>query len=241
MSDNLAHWNAVCRPPKEALKPITGGRLKGKTDINPQWRLKIMTAHFGPCGFGWTLTVDKQWLETGADNQVAAFVNISLYVKVDGEWSEAIPGSGGAMFVENELKGPHVSDEAFKMATTDALSVAMKLIGVAGDIYEGQWDGSKYSTPGRPSGEEPPPKAPPKKPPAKPRGKPKPDEQPEGYDKIFTEGVKYIAKVTSATDADAMLKILNEYKHIGTSERDLKKALKDKTKLLGLEFDKERG
>ena len=43
-----------------------------------------------------------------------------------------------------EKSGPHVSDEAFKMALTDALSVALKMIGVAADIYLGLFDGSKY-------------------------------------------------------------------------------------------------
>ena len=31
------------------------------------------------------------------------------------------------------------------MAITDALSVAMKMIGVAADIYAGRWDGSRYN------------------------------------------------------------------------------------------------
>jgi hypothetical protein len=47
--------------------------------------------------------------------------------------------------LHNEKIGPYNSDEAFKMATTDALSVALKMIGVASAIYEGKWDGSKYS------------------------------------------------------------------------------------------------
>ena len=43
MSENLATWEALCRPPESALKKIGGGRLKGMTDINPQWRLQMMT------------------------------------------------------------------------------------------------------------------------------------------------------------------------------------------------------
>ena len=48
------------------------------------------------------------------------------------------------MLVTKESKGLHTSDEGFKMALTDALGVAMGKIGVAADIYMGQWDGSKY-------------------------------------------------------------------------------------------------
>ena len=34
-----------------------------------------------------------------------------------------------------ESKGAYVSDECYKMALTDALSVAMKALGVAADVY----------------------------------------------------------------------------------------------------------
>ena len=74
-----------------------------------------------------------------------AFCNINLYIKKDGEWSEAIPGTGGAMLVAKESKGLYSSDEAFKMALTDAISVACKAIGMGADVY---WDkDSKYEPP----------------------------------------------------------------------------------------------
>lgn len=53
MSDNMRIYNAVREVPKEAQKPITAGRLKGMTDINPMWRIKKLTELFGPCGVGW--------------------------------------------------------------------------------------------------------------------------------------------------------------------------------------------
>ena len=68
-----------------------------------------------------------------------------LYVKIDEKWSEAIPGTGGSHFITKEKAGLYTSDEAYKMATTDALSVAMKTLGVAADVYMGLWDGSKYN------------------------------------------------------------------------------------------------
>jgi len=36
------------------------------------------------------------------------------------------------------------------MAVTDALSVALKMLGVAADIYLGRWDGSKYAAEEKP-------------------------------------------------------------------------------------------
>ena len=46
--------------------------------------------------------------------------------------------------VANEVRGLHNNDECYKMAVTDALGTAMKLLGVGADIYAGLWDGSKY-------------------------------------------------------------------------------------------------
>lgn len=142
--ENMELWNRLKRPPEDALKKITGGRLKNMTDINPQWRYQAMTEVFGPCGVGWKFTVDRKWREEGSEGQAMAFADVSLYVKMDGEWSDPIPGSGGAMLVEMESKGLHTSDEGYKKAVTDALSTAMKMVGTGADIYRGFWDGSKY-------------------------------------------------------------------------------------------------
>lgn len=131
---NLSVYNKVRSVPQAALKAIGAGRLKGMSDINPVWRIKIMTETFGICGIGWKYEIVKQWNETYG-NEVKAFCNINLYVKVDGEWSDAIPGTGGSSFVTMERNGAYVNDECGKMALTDALSVAMKSLGVAADVY----------------------------------------------------------------------------------------------------------
>lgn len=145
MEDNLKIYNAVKKVPKEAQRPITGGRLKGKTEINPMWRIKALTEQFGPCGMGWYYEVARQWLEPSG-SEVAAFVNIQLYIKVGDEWSKPISGVGGAMFVEQQKGGAYVSDECYKMATTDAISVACKQLGIGADVY---WeaDKTKYTDP----------------------------------------------------------------------------------------------
>jgi len=144
--DNMELWNKVSKPPLTALKPIKGGRLTGMSDINPTWRYQAMTEVYGLCGVGWRFTVDRMWTEPGCNEQVMVFVNVSLFVKVDGAWSDAIPGNGGSMLTEKESRGLYSSDEAYKMATTDALGTAMKMIGVASEIYLGNFDGSKYRT-----------------------------------------------------------------------------------------------
>ena len=141
--DNMKIYNAAKECPANALKPIAAGRLKGKSDINPMWRIKTLTEQFGACGIGWYYDIDEQRLEAGANGEIAAFCNISLYIRIDGEWSKPIKGTGGSMFVANEKNGLYTSDECFKMALTDAISVACKALGFAADVY---WnaDRTKY-------------------------------------------------------------------------------------------------
>jgi len=138
-------WEQLKSVPEKAQKKITGGRLKGMTDIKPQWRLNRLTEVFGCIGIGWYYEVTKQWIVNPEieTNEQSAFVNINLYVKIDGEWSKPIFGTGGSSFVAKEKYGLHLSDECYKMALTDAISVASKQLGLASDVYMGYSD-SKY-------------------------------------------------------------------------------------------------
>jgi len=133
----LKYYDLLKDVPDSSLKEIQAGRLKGKSDINPQWRIQRLTEVFGVCGIGWKFTVEKQWIEATATGETACFVNINIFVKIQDVWSDAIPGNGGSMFIANERNGPFVSDECFKMATTDAIGTAAKMLGLASDVYMG--------------------------------------------------------------------------------------------------------
>ncbi len=153
--DNLELYNKVRAVPQNAQRKIQGGRLDGKTDINPMWRIKALTENFGICGIGWKYEITNKWLETSEQTgEVAAFVDILLYVNVNGEWSAPIPGTGGSTFIAKERNGPHMSDECFKMALTDAISVACKALGVGADVY---WeaDRTKYTAQAAQAAEQP--------------------------------------------------------------------------------------
>lgn len=141
---NMDFYNKFRAVPPEAQKEIKGGRISGMTDINPMWRLKALTETFGPCGIGWYYEVVNRWLETGANNEISAFVEIHLFFKHEGEWSKPVYGVGGNSFVASQKNGLYTSDECFKMALTDALSVACKALGVGADIYFAK-DRTKYT------------------------------------------------------------------------------------------------
>lgn len=145
--DKLAIYKLGKSVPDTAKKTITEGNLKGFTDINPMWRIKTLTEIFGPCGFGWYTEITEKWIEQGTGGGIAAFMKINLYVKYEGEWSKPIPGIGGSMLVNVfSTRGLKNNDEAFKMAYTDAISVACKSLGIGADVYYAK-DRTKYDLP----------------------------------------------------------------------------------------------
>ena len=141
--NNLEIYNKLKEVPDKAKKTITGGRLSGMTDIKPMWRIEKLTDIFGMCGIGWKAPIKNKEIIEGANGEKIAVVDIELYVKINGEWSDAIDGTGGSSFIAKEKNGLYTNDECFKMAYTDALSVACKSLGMGADVY---WGDSKYDT-----------------------------------------------------------------------------------------------
>ena len=144
--ENIELYNGWRAVPQDAQKTITGGNLNGKTDINPMWRIKVLTDKFGPVGFGWYTKITEHWSDTetiGGNLERVAWVRLELYIKQGGEWSAPIEGVGGSKYA-GKGRGSELNDEAFKMAETDALSVACKKLGIGADIY---WagDNTKYT------------------------------------------------------------------------------------------------
>ena len=149
---NLSIYEQVRTVPEKALKKIEAGRLKGKSDINPMWRIKVLSELFGPVGLGWYTEVTRKWTETSENGETAVFIDINLYVKMDGGWSKPIHGTGGNKLVSLEKKWEngeqiitqYLDDDAYKKAYTDAISVACKALGIGADVY---WeaDSTKYT------------------------------------------------------------------------------------------------
>lgn len=169
---NLELWDAFRAVPDAAIKPIMAGNLKGKSDINPVWRMKVLTEKFGPIGIGWNVREIERWTNECA-GEVGAFVKVELKFKTADGWSEPIEGTGGSKLC-GKGRGDGINDEAWKMATTDAISVACKSLGIAADIYFAKDAdyGTKYET------RETPQRSAPRQAPA---AAPKPEAAPIGY------------------------------------------------------------
>ena len=143
--DNLDLYNAVRSVPQDAQKPIQAGRLKGKTDINPMWRIKVLTERFGPCGVGWYTDGVSYWtVPCESTKELAVFCQLNLHTRTEDGWSCPIYGIGGNTVIASERSGLYLDDEAYKKAYTDALSVACKALGIGADVYW-QADSTKYT------------------------------------------------------------------------------------------------
>ncbi len=78
---NMGIYDQVRSVPDDALTPITGGPMKGKSNINPQWRIEMLTSLFGPVGIGWKVEQVSRWSESTPGGEVAVFCEVNLYVK----------------------------------------------------------------------------------------------------------------------------------------------------------------
>lgn len=144
--ENMKLYELFRKVPEGAIKKIEEGKLKNFSNINPMWRIKMLTEAFGPCGIGWFTKEVERWKEeytlpvkigNGYQEQlqVATYVKIHLFFKTkSGQWSDAVEGIGGSKEVGKGV-GEGISDECYKMAYTDAISVACKSLGIGADVY----------------------------------------------------------------------------------------------------------
>ena len=159
LQKNVRFYHQFMTTPKDAQKSFNNGRFSG-TDINPMWRIKVLTEVFGPSGFGWwTQNVKYEFKEADVtpppqkpgdpvtpQKETSVFCELELIVKdpETGEVSQPIYGVGGNTYIQWGKYGPRASDEAKKMAYTDALSIACKSLGIGHDIWYSN-DRTKYT------------------------------------------------------------------------------------------------
>ena len=141
MTEHLKLWDAVRRPPEDALKGFKRGGGFAGTAIKPMWSIKIMTEHFGPCGEGWGMN-EPHFTVHPVGNEILVYCTVSVWHT---KRENLVFGVGGDKVLISQSSGLRADDEAYKKAYTDALTNALKHLGVGADIHMGLWDGSKYA------------------------------------------------------------------------------------------------
>lgn len=151
MSDarNLDIWNRLTKTDPDHVKPITGKSYKGSSP-KPHYIIKRLTEEFGPVGkgFGWRVLsaqyIDGKPHADGTEKLHECL--IAFWWSAEGQRHEfEAYGGTKALYKTKGDNGYWVDDEdAAKKSLTDAITKAASQLGVAADIFMGQWDDSKY-------------------------------------------------------------------------------------------------
>jgi hypothetical protein len=141
MSEKTALWDRLGRTDPAHTKAFTrGGGFKG-TAIKPMWSYRRMTEEFGPIGQGWGIYEPSFQVVPGTDGETLVYCTVSIWYEKPEQRSW---GVGGDKVIAKFSSGTKSDDEAFKKAFTDAITNALKMIGVGADVHMGMFDDSKY-------------------------------------------------------------------------------------------------
>ena len=130
-------WNQMCKTDPKYTKPIVGKPYRG-TDITPQYTIKKMTEVFGMLGEGWGYSVDYGTLDLYEGNHVLAYADVLVWaVDISNTFG---PWRGSELLLRPKGDTVKVDDDAFKKATTDALTKALSHLGCNADVFLGEFD-----------------------------------------------------------------------------------------------------
>lgn len=142
-SGNTALWDILGRTdPAHTKKFKRSGGFEG-TAIKPIWSYRRMTEEFGPCGAGWGIDAPQFQVLQGAEDEKLVFCTVNVWYG-DKDDRRVLVGVGGDKAVSKNKYGLASDDEAFKKAFTDAVTNALKMIGVGADVHMGLFDDNKY-------------------------------------------------------------------------------------------------
>ena len=140
MTANTEIWDKLGKTDPAHTKSFTrGGGFRG-TAIKPMWSYRRMTEEFGPCGKGWGINEPAFQVVPTAE-EILVFCTVSIWYENAGQMAY---GVGGDKVVGKNKNGLMTDDEAFKKAYTDAVTNALKMIGVGADVHMGMFDDNKY-------------------------------------------------------------------------------------------------
>ena len=152
MSENTALWDRLGKTDPSHTKSFKRAGGFSGTAIKPMWSYRSMTEEFGPCGVGWGINAPTFQVVPAGD-EVLVYCTVSVWYsreeRGDGNKpfkmaTQNVYGVGGDKVVNKTANGLRSDDEAFKKAFTDAVTNALKLIGVGADVHMGLFDDNKY-------------------------------------------------------------------------------------------------
>jgi hypothetical protein len=143
MTSKTELWDRLGKTdPKHTKGFKRAGGFSG-TAIKPIYSYRRMTEEYGPCGVGWGVGEPSFQVVPGPEGEVLVYCTVSIW---HGDRANLVFGVGGDKAVGKNKYGLSADDEAFKKAFTDAVTNALKLIGVGADVHMGLFEDNKYLT-----------------------------------------------------------------------------------------------
>lgn len=144
MSSNTSLWDKLGKTDPAHVKSFKRAGGFSGTAIRPMWSYRRMTEEFGPCGKGWGVN-EPSFQVVPAGDEILVYCTASIwYHAADDSGPHTVYGVGGDKVIAKFNSGLKSDDEAFKKAFTDAVTNALKLIGVGADVHMGMFDDNKY-------------------------------------------------------------------------------------------------
>jgi hypothetical protein len=141
MTSKTELWDRLGKTdPKHTKGFKRAGGFSG-TAIKPIYSYRRMTEEYGPCGVGWGVGEPSFQVVPGPEGEVLVYCTVSIW---HGDRANLVFGVGGDKAVGKNKYGLSADDEAFKKAFTDAVTNALKLIGVGADVHMGLFEDNKY-------------------------------------------------------------------------------------------------
>lgn len=138
---NTDLWDRLGKTdPKHTKGFKRAGGFSG-TAIKPIYSYRRMTEEYGPCGVGWGVGQPTFQTVEAPEGEVLVYCTVSIW---HGDRNNIVFGVGGDKAVGKNKYGIQTDDEAFKKAFTDAVTNALKLIGVGADVHMGLFEDNKY-------------------------------------------------------------------------------------------------
>jgi hypothetical protein len=140
MTDKTDLWDRLGKTDPAHTKPFKRAGGFSGTAIKPMWSFRRMTEEYGPCGVGWGVN-EPSFQVVHSTDEALVYCTVSIW---HGKRENIVFGVGGDKAVGKFKSGAFTDDEAFKKAFTDAVTNALKLIGVGADVHMGLFDDNKY-------------------------------------------------------------------------------------------------
>ena len=141
MTDNMKLWDAVQKSNPKYLKQVSFGSRKF-TAIDPQYQVRSATEQFGPVGIGWGWDASTEFINL-SNGDTAVVSHVSIWTENPAQRYGPFPGCRKFYDVAKD----RMSEDAPKMAVTDGLTKALSHLGFNADVFLGEMDGNKYTSP----------------------------------------------------------------------------------------------